>query len=291
MVVGGYDYNYFYDWYKVENSYLADESEYKKLKDEERSKYLEVNNNKLIEIEQKKKNADIAKHEAIKLIAGLDNCAQIKNKLIKKIFHDNLDDMIIRYAEIESLPKEHVKIVKLNNCLEILIKGFFKKVGGFVLTSNLIDEIDSFIESIYINDDLKIVYERVSEIQRFIHENIDFKYGSNAHQKLPVKHIKNLLSASRLHLNIYDIKYMDSCPLILLIERSNEASTAEKINNKKISLPKGKKYIKNWRVRHMRPLLYFNYESVKIKIQNIYELDDKLPINEFKNNILDAYLN
>ena len=81
--------------------------------------------------------------EAIKLIAGLNNKEQIQNKIIKKLFHDSLDYMINRYAIKESLPLEYVKIAQQDNCLDILIKGFLKKVGGYVLTSEIVDEINN----------------------------------------------------------------------------------------------------------------------------------------------------
>jgi hypothetical protein len=229
----------------------------------------------------------LERDEFTKLIAGLNSKEQIQNKIIKKLFNDSLDYMIYRYAKKEALPLEHVKIVQQQNCLAILIKGFLKKVGGFVLNSEIVDEITGFIEVTYMNNDLEIVYDRVAKIQKFIHEKIDKKHGKGAHRNLPIKHIRNLLSASRLHLNIFDIKYMDINSLSYLIDKSRETSNIVMINPTKIALPKGKKYIKNWRVRHMKSLLYYNKRDLRCKIHEISHLDRTLSLNMFKRVVID----
>jgi hypothetical protein len=224
---------------------------------------------------------------ATKLIAGLNDKDQIQNKIIKKLFRDKLDYMIVRYANKEFLSFEYIKIAKQPNCLKILINGFLKQVGKYVLTKEINDEIDSFIETIYINDDLEIVYHRVAKIQKFIHDKIDEKHGKNAHIDLPVKQIRDLLSTARLHLNIQDFMYKDINSIAYLINQSILASEAEIKNPTPVILPKGKKYIKNWRVRHMRPLIYFN--PVENKIHEILDLDKNMSTNRFKSLILFIY--
>jgi hypothetical protein len=273
-----YGYNYFteYEYEEEINKY-----ELRGREQEEQEEQEDAEKKVLAQRYKKKKST------AIKLIAGLNNKEQIQNKIIKKLFHDELDYMINRYAKKESLPIEYIKIAQQQNCLEILIKGFLKKDGEYVLTSEIIDEINSFIEIIYMNDDLEIVYQRVAKIQKFIHGKIDAKHGQDAHLNITVKHIRNLLSACRLHLNLYDFKYKDINSLIYIIDKSKEASDAEMINPTKVVIPKGKKYIKNWRVRHMKTLFYFT--PIEKKINKILHLKTDTSINQFKALILHIY--
>jgi len=227
--------------------------------------------------------------EAVKLIAGLSHKRQIQNKIVKKLINDGLDRMICRYAQKENLSLEYVEIAQQKNCLSILINGFLKKFGNYALTKELIIQVNNIIEDIYINDELEIVYKRVSKIQKFLHGKIDEKHGKASHLNIPVKPIKDLLSASRLHLNIYDIKYKDINSLLYLFCRSKEASDAELAKPSKIALAKNKRYVKNWQVRHMKSLIYLFPQLDRSKIHRIMNLDKDLPIDDFKKSILDIY--
>ncbi len=222
----------------------------------------------------------------IKIISGLNNNDQIKNKVIKTLFHENLDFLIYEYSKKENLPNEFIKIVKRKDGLQILIKGFLKKVCGYVLTLELIQEIDAFIDSIYLNFDLNIVYDRVGKIQRFIHKKIDERHGEDAHLNVNIKQIRNLLSASRLHLDLHDIMYQDINGLIYQIHQSKKMSDQERNNPREVILFEGKKHIPHWRVRHMKSLMHFNQPELGCKIYDILHLETNKPTEEFKYTII-----
>jgi len=249
--------------------------------------YTKATNN---EIDIEKGAKDYIRHkidnhevEITKIISGLNNNTEIKNKVIKKILLNSLDKMIANYMQKEALPSEFVKVSKQKNGLEILIKYFFKNNGGYILTKELIDEINIFLNDIYENDKLDIVYERVGKIQKFIHQKIDDKYGYGAHLNLDTKKMKNILSASRLHLNIFDIKNYNMNTLIQLIEESKK-------NSFKAYMSSNKFYYPMWKARGMKSLIYFLEPYIQDKIYNIYYLDKGLNTKIFKNKILEIYL-
>lgn len=229
--------------------------------------------------------------EITKIISGLDNHTQIKNKVIRKILLESLDSMIDNYMHKETLPFDLVKVSKQKNGLEILIKYFLKNDGGYILTKKLIDEINIFLDDIYANDKLDIVYERVGKIQKFIHQKIDNKYGYGTHLNLNTKKMKDILSASRLHLNIVDIKNYHIQTLIELIEKSKEKSFKEYMSsNNSILLSSNKSYYDRWRARGMHSLIYFLEPYIQNKIYNIYYLDIIENITVFNNKIIEIYL-
>ena len=224
--------------------------------------------------------------EATKLIASINNKEQILNKIIKKLFHENLDYMIIQYSKTERVSFDYIKIAKQHNCLRILIANYLKNVGDYSLTRDINDEIDDFIETISRNDDLETAYQRVHRIQKFIHDKIDQKHGKGRHFSLPVKEIKSLLSTARLYLNIQDFTYKDVNSLSRLIDQSNQQSVAEIENPAKGTLPNGKKYIKSWRAGHMKATLS---KKVEIKVNEMLKLDKDLSTDTYINLIIDIY--
>ena len=260
--------------------------------------YIDDNDNKVNKKETESSIKEYVSHKLdnteigiTKIVSGLNNHTQIKNKLIRKILLESLDDMIDNYIRKEDLPSEFKKVSKQRNGLEILIKYFLKNDGGYILTKELIDEINIFLDDIYTNNKLDIVYERVAKIQKFIHQKIDDKYGYGAHLNLDTKKMKNLLSASRLHLNIFDIKNYHIQILIELIEESKEKSFREYMssNNNKL-LSSNKSYSSIWKARGMKSLIYFLEPYIQNKIYDIYYLDIKQNITLFKNKIIEIYL-
>ncbi len=227
--------------------------------------------------------------DVIKLIAGLNTNIQIQNKVIKKLFLYNLDCMIDRYSKQQKLPYEYVKVAKQKNCLEILIKGFLKKNGNYILTSDIIHEIDLFVEEIYLNIDTDIVYDRVQKIQKFIHNKIDEKNGENSHLNLHSKTIKNLLSSARLHLNLQDIKYKDTESLCYLIKQSEYVSKLERNSPTKMLSSSGEIYTTKKKIRDIKSLIDFGYSMIASKIYDISNLNINIPLNEFRNRVIEIY--
>ena len=225
-----------------------------------------------------------------KLVAELNDNTSIQNKAIKKLFSINLKYMIGIYSKMELLTYDYVYIARQKNCINILIKSFLKKVAGYTLSTNLVETIDTFSQEIYKNDNKDIVYDRVYKIQKFIHNKVDEKNGELAHLNLPVKQIKDLLSASRLHLNLEDIKNEDIDFLISLIKQSENASIQESKHPEKVVLQDlGVSYIHYKRIRDMKSLMDFGYFDIQSKILDIANLDKNKSTDEFKKLVIKIY--
>lgn len=230
-----------------------------------------------------------AYEKSIKLIAGLSNNTQIKNKIVKQLFLDNMDYMIATYAKLEHLPDYYIVLSKHKNCIEVLIKGFLMNEGGYILTSDIVREINTFSDKILLNLDDEIVYRRVQKIQKFIHEKIDIKHGKYSYLELPAKKMQYLLSSSRLHLNLNDIKNKDMDALIHTINESEIAARLEEKYPTEMFSSDKEIYTTKKRIRDMKSLVDFGYYDIQHKIFDISRLDINIPVEYYKIDIINIY--
>ena len=240
------------------------------------------------EQERKRVNSKSYK-EIVSLIAGMDNNTKIKNAVIKRLFIGNLDYMIEVYSKREYLPSYYTNIAKQSDCLEILIRGFLKNEGNYILTSEIVKEINLFVKDIQSNTNYDIVYNRVQKVQKFIHDKVDEKSGENSHLNLYPKTIKNLLSSTRLHLNLQDIKSNNTDLLIHLVRESENASNEEKSSPSIMISSTGEMYTSTKKIRDLRSLIDFGYFNIENKIYTITNLEIYIPLDDFKDKIIDIY--
>lgn len=234
---------------------------------------------------------------AIKAIAGAQTWVEIRQRIIKLLHRDQLEYAIARYAHHEALPLYHTAICKEIKCLEILIKGMLGKICGIELTSKLVTEIDKLCSNIRSNESKEIVYTRVSKIQRFIHQKNNLVYGENAHLTLPVHHMRNLLSTSRLHLSIVDIETKDNEYLEKIRALTAQAVNLEdcdagnrvKSNIYWENTLSSKNYYPKWRVRHLRSIEHYFQKNVRDAVTVIESLDDDKPLSITRDNAVRIY--
>ena len=184
------------------------------------------------------------------------------------------------------LPVEFVLLAKQENGLLILLKSYLKK-NGYILTQELIKEIEENIQTIEINLFDEIVYDRVSQIQNFIYEKIQQKKGVGAHQKLNNKEMKNILSTCRLYLNLYDLNNNSMTKIIENWGKNDELVNEEYENTTKVPLKAGKRFIPIWKARNMRLLM--DYTSADEAVLNIINIDQNQSVRDYKNEIVDLY--
>lgn len=190
--------------------------------DEENEKY--IIDRQVTSDDSKENKTQIKNSEKLKMvtkeIVSCRNNKQIKNKVIRILLNMNMNTKIYLYGMREYLPERYVSLAREKNCVETLIKSFLKTHLHYVLTSKIINEIDSLLKVIYNNQELDIVYDRVKKIQKFIHKKADEKFDNNAFLKLSPTAMRKLLSTSRLHLNIFDSKELEVESLISIISKS-----------------------------------------------------------------------
>lgn len=227
--------------------------------------------------------------EGAKIIAGLENRKQIQQRLIHKLLRDETDYAITRYLVKEAVPAEYGRIVKTGACIETLVKGIFYKVCKIRRSDSLDIEIAELCGALKKNERLSIVYDRVGMIQKFVHLKVDEICGEGSHVAIPAKHMKNLLSVARLHLNLSDLRSRDESYSLYMDALSRSAADFEYSNPKTTSLPAGKRFIPKWRVRHLKPLSHFYTRIVRQKIAGLRVLDEQLPLETYATAALAIY--
>lgn len=229
------------------------------------------------------------KTEVIKAISHLKTVEQVQNKVLKKLLFDNLNRMVEGYRVSEKLPSEYVRLAMQSNAMPVLLKGVIKDLINNTLTKELIEDIEKFCCTIYQNHDLEIVYDRVSYVQKFVHNLVDSIFGEGYHQTLPSKKMKYLLSASRLHLNIEDFKNLNASSLYDIVSRSKELSEKEEVSPRPVKLAPQKQYVSYWRVGHLRSILTFQDEYQKSQIASVLKINTALDIELFKQEIVNIF--
>lgn len=229
---------------------------------------------------QEEKYRKIRKLEKLKIIKaiskklpGYSSNESIREVLFKKIIKHDEYYMINRYASSENLPDKYVFIAKDQNGLETLIKGYIKHVTKTQLNHQLIEKIENIVEELYENKNNDIVYNRVALIRIFLYQIVEKKYGSGAGFQLPSDVTKNILSACRLHLNLYDIRHKNTEYIvhqIKLNKNQHKYEMSKKANKSRIQ--ENKKNIPHWKARHMKTLLFFNNKESREVCNVIWEI-------------------
>lgn len=227
--------------------------------------------------------------EATKIIAGLNCKKEIKLILIHKVRQNSLEAAIVRYMAYEALPEYYSAILKNKHCIDILIEGILYKVCKIKNNHIISEQIKELSNLLKINAGRLTAYDRVTSIQQFIYYTVDQKLGEGSSRSIPVKPMKNALSAARLHLNIFDI--IDRLPNYTdYIDTLSNASLQLEYNEPRPStaLP-GKKSWPRWRVRHLRPLSYYFQKTDYNTILALKNMDESVSLEEFIYNSLFQY--
>ena len=239
-----------------------------------------------------KKEASISSSRqlrATRTVASLSSIDEIKRSLINSLFIDEIDYMSTRYAKNEGLPAEYKAIAKERNCLNIMIKGMLQKNCKVIMSQENIESLDLLISTIYENKEFETVYERVGRIQNFIHATVINVYGDGMNENLPIRTMRHLLSAARLHLFIHEIKHKD-CEYLLAMARKSEGIANKEFTNPSTGWsPSNKKKIKNWRVRGMRPFDFFFSSSNRNRIERLVALNSRISVEDYKKEAIEIY--
>jgi len=227
--------------------------------------------------------------KTILLISGLSENKDIKNTVIKEIFNNNLDEAINIYTQKENLPLEYVKIAKLNNGLEILLKSFLKNTCFFTLDNKILLEIDNLIKYVYTNKDNHITYYNVKNIQIFLHKCVEDKYGKNTHLDLDKQTMKHILSSARLHLEIHMINYNNHFSCFDLLDKSIKKRKKEKKKPSRPKLLKGQKYVPYWRIQHFVSIIEYIPSNYFSKIEKINKLKIIQSVQNYRYHIVQIF--
>ncbi len=213
-----------------------------------------------------------------------------RDSIFKKLIEIHLDEMIENYSLSENLPFNFKNIAKEQNCIKILLKGFFTKFCNFKIDTNFMFEIEEITELTYLNFNIDTVYERVKEIQIFMHNKVQEHNGTGSHEHLDKEVMRNILATIRLNLNIFDIKNNDIQKIIFLRNKTKKSIALEYKKPSKKGLLNNQKFIPIWKAKKMKTLLDFMSSGFITIMNRISILDLNLSEDKFKEILSDIYV-
>jgi len=235
------------------------------------------------------KSKEEAYKEAAKAIALLTSTRQVKHRLIHLLMKKGLDNAISRYCAYEKLPKVYQTVCRSADCVETLVRGMLYKVCRLEKHAALDAKIGEMAASLRENRDNLSAYDRVSIVQQFIHHRVDIALGEGAHTSLPVHHMQNSLSACRLHLLIIDLQSKHEAYAVYMEELSRIATNLERDRIESGSDAMADRVSPYWRIRHLKTLTHFIESGSRKRITRLREIDEDLPLEEFRREALGIY--
>ena len=171
---------------------------------------------------------------------------------------------ISSYAKKENIPVEFAKLAKKSDCIKVLTGFFFKRCLVIPFDGKVINEAEDLINKWIKNASFETPYEKTRHFQIFLHEICIRKNGVDSELNLPPDLMRVILSTSRLHFSYMDEMNESLYYLGRVINKCTIAANNElKVINYGfspeylVSEENGKKFIKNWKVRHLKPIFSF----------------------------------
>jgi hypothetical protein len=170
----------------------------------------------------------------------VENCIKIiSNKL--------LDSAIKKYCYMEKIPQSLAfSTWDLTNLLCIVQQYIDALDASFQIEDK--SRLRILVKSILINEMSDSVYERVGYMRSFINK-------LNCKKALDKELMRQLLSICRLFINILDINSRDIHYIKNQINKNK--FLIEKEMESSLPSYRGKKFIKNWKVRHLRDIIEY----------------------------------
>lgn len=201
----------------------------------------------------------------IALFESFVNFDYLKSPEIKKAafnFTENkfFKSEAVRYARYEDIPVEFALLALNDHCLKYLVGFFLKKHLGTKFTSKILRECQELTNKWQSNLELKTPYDRTGEFQSYLHNLSDTVLVDRGEISISTKLMRVLLSTSRLHFSYSDEKNINKSSLNKVLAYQKEAAELESksgpddfYKNACLASTTTKKYIKNWRKRHLSP--------------------------------------
>lgn len=227
--------------------------------------------------------------KAAKLVSAFQDKKQAKLALIKKVHRDQLDLAIARYMTKEKLPNYYASIIRSSDCINKLAEGVFYKVCKIKPIPELSKQVQILSNSLRDNREQRTAYSRVADVQQFIHRVVDQCLGVGAARSIPVTPMKNALSASRLHLHIFDVLNRSPAYVEHIDNMSADEMRLEYQSPRSPTAPWGKRPQQRWRVRHLRPFSYYFSEQSRAILDELKNMDEKAPLEEFFYDLASIY--
>jgi len=215
--------------------------------------YFKIEEDKKLETEEQiltRERLSQLKHMSLltKITGGAKSSEEIVNLCLKVVDAKILNGAVKRYCHFEKLPTSLVRSSWDKTNFLLIIKQY---ITG--LNINLLPEDNSRLSTLLaciIDNSLdEAVYQRIGYIQSFVLLFNDEK------AQLDKEMMRQLLSISRLFLNVIELN-SDS----FNDRKQHQNLMLRMIEMEKVSPMtsfRGKRYIKNWKLRHLRDITYY----------------------------------
>ncbi|MDN3653596.1 hypothetical protein QWY77_12660 [Thalassotalea ponticola] len=190
------------------------------------------------------------------------------NALFKATIHKGLYLASSRYCRVEKIPSDYAFAICKNCSISELI---ISDLSGYRLFQSMgdIKRLDLFIEELVRKRDKISVYFKVSEIQLFIHREMQIKHGERSHLSMDREIMRVLLSIMRLYFLVNETREMSFGGFIELMKNYNEKIGQVKSYCPDYVIDSGRQYNTNWSARHQHSLLYYLPEVMRIFVKNL----------------------
>lgn len=222
------------------------------------------------------------------LVSQLPTTSQIRIALCHYILESEKEQLVDRYARRERLPTEFKAAAMRPDALPVLIKSFLAKFLALYPSPGVHTEILDLSSRAIQNDMRRTAYDRVGDIQKYIHNKADALWGPDGHAELPSKAMQYLLSSCRLHISLQDLFGSSAAYWETIWDAEISASAQEAESPRAGFVPAGKRHIENWRVRHKQPLTHYATPKTRGVLRALGDISLELPLAEYRATALAA---
>ena len=192
-----------------------------------------------------------AKHQSErKIISSISN-KELEKGVVRTLLSLGRPYAIARYAKWESVPYPSALTASLPLGFRAL---FFQYLTGQGLhqpekfNGRIRDALNEAVNLVDIT-----AYHRTSIVQSVVHEIANETNENGGLESLDREATRTMLSLARLHFSIAEINldsFADMEKIYSMYIRERESENSKEDNN----VPMGRRYVHNWRLRHLRPL-------------------------------------
>lgn len=220
----------------------------------------------------KERENDILKNEGLKKLAKLtalcSDARDTKQTIIKYTVSKILDSTIQRYCKKENLPPQFSALPRDPSALYQIVVQHIKLLDIPLVYEDLA-ALKQLAAELNVNSDNYTVYDRVGAIQAQVHMLSERIMGAGSSKILDKNIMIQFLSTCRLSLSIQDI--LGKPPEYILTQLKMNEQNAVLENLTSVTDP-AKNLIRNWKIRHLRSLLYYAPIEARSIIRRLFDL-------------------
>lgn len=202
--------------------------------------------------------------KATKIFAHQTSKKAILDALTNELLKIGMPYAVGRYGRLEGLSVEDKELSQNENCLRYLAINLLSE-HGITLDTRQLQIIDLSVSQLG-SASTGIAYDKTGRLQEFLHKEIARHHGVGADILIDRERMRILLSTARLHLSCEESKVKGLRKFAALSSLYSSRRTSEMQSNLKSNYGGS---IKNWRLRHIKPLVWFYRASIRVSLRKL----------------------